>query len=80
MLFSIIRWNCGVEGDTDDKSINDLRLRQIKNMMTILMTSRGIPMILSGDEFGNSQFGNNNNAYCQDNEISWLDWSLVKKE
>ncbi len=73
-----ISWNCGVEGDTDDKSINDLRLRQIKNMMTILMTSRGIPMILSGDEFGNSQFGNNN-AYCQDNKISWLDWSLVKK-
>ncbi len=71
-------WNCGAEGETEDKEINDLRFRQIKNMLTILLTSRGIPMLLSGDEFGNSQFGNNN-AYCQDNEISWLDWSLVKK-
>jgi glycogen operon protein len=72
-------WNCGAEGDTEDKEILDLRFRQMKNMMTILLTSRGIPMILSGDEFGNSQFGNNN-AYCQDNEISWLDWSLLDKD
>ncbi len=69
-------WNCGVEGDTDDKEILDLRFRQMKNMFNILLTSRGIPMLLSGDEFGNTQFGNNN-AYCQDNEISWLDWSLL---
>lgn len=71
-------WNCGTEGDTDDPSIQALRLRQAKNMLTILLTSRGIPMLLSGDEFGNTQFGNNN-AYCQDNEISWLDWSLAQK-
>lgn len=71
-------WNCGVEGDTDDPEINALRLRQAKNMLTLLLTSRGIPMLLSGDEFGNTQFGNNN-AYCQDNEISWLDWSLLEK-
>ncbi|MBQ3416545.1 MAG: glycogen debranching protein GlgX [Ruminococcus sp.] len=69
-------WNCGAEGDTDDPEILALRLRQMKNMLTVLLTSRGIPMLLSGDEFGNTQFGNNN-AYCQDNEISWLDWSLL---
>ncbi len=69
-------WNCGVEGETDDPEILALRLRQMKNMLTILLTSRGIPMLLSGDEFGNTQFGNNN-AYCQDNEISWLDWTLL---
>ena len=72
-------WNCGVEGDTSDPEILDLRFRQMKNMMTILLTSRGIPMLLSGDEFGNTQFGNNN-AYCQDNEISYLDWSLLDKD
>ena len=71
-------WNCGAEGETDDPGILDLRMRQAKNMLTVLLTSRGIPMILSGDEFGNTQFGNNN-AYCQDNEISWLDWSLLEK-
>ena len=71
-------WNCGVEGDTTDAEILDLRYRQMKNMMTILLTSRGIPMLLSGDEFANTQFGNNN-AYCQDNVISWLDWSLADK-
>lgn len=72
-------WNCGVEGDTSDPEVLDLRFRQMKNMMTILLTSRGIPMLLSGDEFGNTQFGNNN-AYCQDNEISYLDWSLLDKD
>ena len=51
---------------------------ELKNMLTILLTSRGIPMLLSGDEFANTQWGNNN-AYCQDNEISWLDWSFLKK-
>lgn len=71
-------WNCGAEGDTDDKEINDLRRRQIKNSAALLLLSRGIPMILSGDEFCNSQKGNNN-AYCQDNKISWLDWSNIPK-
>lgn len=69
-------WNCGVEGDTDDTEINRLRIRQMKNMYTLLLTSRGVPMLLSGDEFANTQFGNNN-AYCQDNEISWLDWKRL---
>ena len=71
-------WNCGVEGETTDPEIASLRMRQMKNMLTILMMSRGIPMILSGDEFANTQFGNNN-AYCQDNEISWLDWSKLEE-
>ena len=69
-------WNCGVEGPTDDPEIMDLRLRQMKNMLTILLTSRGVPMLLAGDEFANTQFGNNN-AYCQDNEISWLNWDML---
>lgn len=71
-------WNCGAEGHTDDAGIMALRLRQMKNLMTILLTSRGIPMLLSGDEFVNTQYGNNN-AYCQDNEISWLNWSDLEK-
>lgn len=71
-------WNCGVEGETDDPEVNKLRRRLVKNACVTLMLSRGIPMFLAGDEFGNSQFGNNN-AYCQDNEISWLDWSLLDK-
>ncbi len=71
-------WNCGTEGDTDDEEILNLRNRQMKNMMNILFTSRGIPMILSGDEFANTQYGNNN-AYCQDNEISWLDWNKLSE-
>ncbi|MCR5201811.1 MAG: glycogen debranching protein GlgX [Lachnospiraceae bacterium] len=71
-------WNCGVEGETEDKEINALRNRQVKNALTILFTSRGVPMLLSGDEFANTQFGNNN-AYCQDNEISWLDWNNMDK-
>lgn len=66
-------WNCGYEGKCDIEEINFLRKRQIKNAITLLMISHGIPMILSGDEMGNTQFGNNN-AYCQDNEISWLNW------
>lgn len=66
-------WNCGVEGETDNKDVNNLRRRMQKNAFAVLMCSRGTPMILAGDEFGNTQFGNNN-AYCQDNEISWLDW------
>lgn len=71
-------WNCGAEGDTDDPAINALRLRQMKNLLTVLLTSRGVPMLLSGDEFANSQRGNNN-AYCQDNEISWLNWAQLDK-
>ena len=71
-------WNCGCEGETTDVSIVKLRKKQIKNAITILLISRGIPMILSGDEFCNSQFGNNN-AYCQDNEISWLNWDMLGK-
>ena len=67
-------WNCGEEGETRDPEIRALRFRQMKNMLTILLTSRGIPMLLSGDEFANTQYGNNN-AYCQDNEISWLNWN-----
>lgn len=71
-------WNCGAEGDTDDPEILTLRKRMIKNACAVLMCSHGTPMFLAGDEFGNTQFGNNN-PYCQDNEISWLDWSLLKK-
>lgn len=71
-------WNCGWEGETEDYGINYLRKKQIKNALSILMISHGVPMLLSGDEFGNTQFGNNN-AYCQDNEVSWIDWSLVDK-
>jgi len=69
-------WNCGHEGETDDPKILFLRKKQIKNAATLLLLSRGIPMLLSGDEFGNTQFGNNN-AYCQDNEISWLNWDYM---
>jgi glycogen operon protein len=69
-------WNCGVEGETDDPEIRSLRLRQIKNFMALMLFSQGTPMILMGDEVRRSQ-GGNNNAYCQDNEISWFDWSLV---
>ena len=71
-------WNCGAEGPTDDPAINSLRERQIKNMLATLLLSRGTPMLLAGDEFGRTQ-GGNNNAYCQDNEISWLDWDLKEK-
>src|SRR5262249_36292371 len=69
-------WNCGVEGPTDDADINALRLRQIKNFLTILFVSHGTPMLGFGDEVGRSQRGNNN-AYCQNNEMSWFDWSLL---
>ncbi len=71
-------WNCGQEGDTTDEQILSLRYRLIKNACAVLMCSRGTPMFLAGDEFCNSQSGNNN-PYCQDNEISWLDWSLMEK-
>jgi glycogen operon protein len=70
-------WNCGAEGPTDDPGVNRLRLRQIKNALAILLASHGVPMLLMGDEVGRTQKGNNN-AYCQDNEISWFDWGLVE--
>lgn len=68
-------WNCGVEGQTDDTDVRALRQKQRRNMMTTLLLAQGTPMLLAGDEFNRSQ-GGNNNAYCQDNEISWVDWSL----
>ena len=68
-------WNCGAEGETDDPQINALRARQQRNFLLTLMLSQGVPMVLHGDELGRSQ-GGNNNVYCQDNEISWVDWDL----
>src|SRR6202012_1647200 len=69
-------WNCGVEGPTTDLEILELRDRQKRNVLTTLFFSQGVPMLLAGDELGRSQ-GGNNNAYCQDNEVSWVDWSLA---
>jgi glycogen operon protein len=68
-------WNCGAEGPSDDPAIRRLRLLQQRNLLTTLLVSQGIPMLLAGDELGRTQ-GGNNNAYCQDNEVSWLDWDL----
>jgi isoamylase len=68
-------WNCGVEGETDDAEVNALRLRQAKNMLSTLLLSTGVPMISMGDEIRRTQ-GGNNNAYCQDNPISWVDWEV----
>ncbi|RJR43838.1 MAG: glycogen debranching enzyme GlgX [Desulfobacteraceae bacterium] len=73
-----LSWNCGEEGETTDPEVLSLRSRLAKNFMTILLLSRGVPMILAGDEVLRTQRGNNN-AYCQDNEISWFDWSLLEK-
>lgn len=70
-------WNCGWEGPTDNPHINALRHRQIKNAIAMLMVSQGVPMILMGDEFGRTQYGNNN-TYCHDNELNWLDWKLLE--
>ena len=71
-------WNCGAEGPTDNAEINTLRQRQMRNLMATLLLSQGTPMILAGDEFARTQ-GGNNNAYCQDNGISWLDWNIQEK-
>lgn len=71
-------WNCGAEGETDDPKVEELRRRMIKNAFATLLCSRGPAMFLAGDEFCNTQFGNNN-AYCQDNIISWLDWNRLTK-
>ena len=73
-----LSWNCGCEGPSDDPAIEALRERQIKNFAVILMMSRGVPMFVAGDEVRRTQKGNNN-AYCQDNEISWFDWRLTEK-
>jgi isoamylase len=72
-------WNCGAEGPTEDPAINALRERQMRNLLGTLLLSQGTPMLLGGDEFGRTQRGNNN-AYCQDNEINWFDWSAVERE
>lgn len=72
-------WNCGFEGPTDDPAINSLREKQKRNMLTTLFLSQGVPMLVAGDEFGRTQQGNNN-AYCQDNEISWLDWTKMDEK
>ncbi len=71
-------WNCGVEGPTDDAEVNALRNRQIRNLLATLLLAQGSPMLLAGDEFGRTQQGNNN-AYCQDTEISWLNWDIQAK-
>jgi len=71
-------WNCGAEGPTDDPGVEGLRTRQVKNFLAVTMLSLGVPMILMGDEVRRTQRGNNN-AYCQDNEISWFDWTLVER-
>ena len=73
-----LSWNCGIEGRTRKHSILELRKKQIKNILTMLFMAQGTPMIFSGDEFGNSQAGNNN-PYCQDNEIGWVDWKALDR-
>jgi isoamylase len=72
-------WNCGVEGETDDPAINQLRERQKRNLIATLMLSQGVPMMLGGDEIDRTQRGNNN-AYCQDNETSWFDWNMTPEK
>jgi isoamylase len=72
-------WNCGVEGPTDDPAVNALRRRQQRNFLTTLFLSQGVPMLLGGDEIGRTQHGNNN-AWCQDNELSWFDWAVDEEQ
>jgi isoamylase len=72
-------WNCGVEGPTDDVTINKLRSQQQRNLLATLLLSEGVPMLLAGDEFGQTQHGNNN-AYCQDSPLAWLDWNLSAEQ
>ncbi|CAL9527293.1 Glycogen operon protein GlgX [Streptomyces sp. enrichment culture] len=71
-------WNCGVEGETGDEAVLALRRRQLRNLLSTLLLSTGVPMLVAGDEMGRTQ-GGNNNAYCQDNEIGWVDWSLLEE-
>ncbi len=73
-----LSWNCGVEGPTDDREVLALRRRQVRNLVATLFLSQGVPMLLGGDEFLRTQ-GGNNNAWCQDNEVSWVDWTFEKK-
>jgi glycogen operon protein len=73
-----LSWNCGSEGPTASPEVTALRARQQRNFLALLLLSQGVPMLLAGDELGRSQRGNNN-AYCQDNEVSWLDWSLAER-
>ena len=73
-----LSWNCGAVGPTDDPAVEKLRNRQVKNFLAVTMLSLGVPVILMGDEVRRTQLGNNN-AYCQDNGISWFDWTLVEK-
>jgi isoamylase len=72
-------WNCGVEGPAEDPAVNELRARQRRNYLVTLLLSQGTPMLMAGDEIGRTQ-GGNNNAYCQDNEVSWVDWSMAAAE
>jgi isoamylase len=72
-------WNCGVEGPTSDPAVNQVRHQQMRNLLVTLFLSQGVPMLQAGDEFGRSQRGNNN-AYCQDNELTWLDWKLEEEQ
>jgi isoamylase len=74
-----LSWNCGVEGETDDTAVVALRRRQAKKFVAILMVSRGVPMLMAGDEIWRTQLGNNN-AWCQDSELSWFDWRLLETE
>ncbi len=73
-----ISWNCGHEGPTGDAHVNALRQRQMRNFLALMFVSQGVPFLLQGDEFGRTQ-GGNNNAYCQDNDVSWVDWDLAEK-
>src|SRR5690606_1014214 len=73
-----LSFNCGVEGPTDDPQVLELRERQVRTMLATLLRSQGVPILQAGDEFGRTQHGNNN-AYCQDNELSWLDWDLAAR-
>src|SRR5262249_22718053 len=72
-------WNCGAEGPTDNPVLTARRTRQRRNLLATLLLSQGVPMVLHGDEMGRTQHGNNN-AYCQDNETSWVDWALATKD
>ena len=73
-----LSWNCGIEGPSADAHVNELRERQMRNLLATLLLSQGVPMLQAGDEFGRTQLGNNN-AYCQDNPIGWLDWTLAQR-
>jgi glycogen operon protein len=74
-----LSWNCGAEGPTDDSAVNALRVQQVRNLLATLLLSQGVPMLLAGDEIGRTQQGNNN-AYCQDNALSWVDWKIAEAQ